>query len=187
MSGLLGRWEQSTASRACLPACVRSCVRACLLACMRACVRAYDHICDVRMVEDPVRAPSSIRRAECKRVYALRQVCGRVNYALSRRVYRHPVNLHRPCGLHSTPRYVRSSVPTHPSIGVPTLHAHESTTEASPTAPLRDKAPRWPAGSIGLDAFMGFPLWLPQTNVLRKQQWQHRSFVHQYIAFFRAL
>lgn len=104
-------------------------------ACICACVHAYDHIPrGVRMTEDPVRAPSSIRRAECKRVYALRQVCGRVNYALSRRVYRHPVNLHRPCGLHSTPRYVRSSVPTHPSIGVPTLHAHESTTEASGAA-----------------------------------------------------
>ena len=169
-------------TRACLPACVRACVRAWLRACTRACMHAYDRIPrGVRMVEDPVRAPSSIRRAECKRVYALRQVCGRVNYALSRRVYRHPVNLHRPCGLHSTPRYVRSSVPpTHPSIGVPTLHAHESTAEASPTAPLRDKAPGWPADSIGLDAFMGFPLRLPmQTNVLWKRQCRCRTFVHQ--------
>lgn len=90
-------------------------------------MRAYDHMPrGVRMAEDPVRAPSSIRRAECKRVYALRQVCARVNYALGRRVYRHPVNLHRPRGLHGT------VVSTHPSIGVPTLPAHEGTAEASP-------------------------------------------------------
>jgi len=90
-----------------------------------ACVRAYDHMPrGVCMAEDPVRAPSSIRRAECKRVYALRQVCARVNYALGHRVYRHPVNLHRPCGLHGTPRYGRRYTSIHrcPDVVRPRRH-----------------------------------------------------------------
>lgn len=134
-------------------------LRACVRTCVHACTRPHGRVVSV-WPRIRVRAPSSIRRAECKRVYALRQVCARVNYVFGRRVYRHPVNLHRPRGLHGTPRYGRQYTSIHrcPDALRPRRYGRSFSTS------LGDKAPEWPAGPIGLDAFMGFPT---QTNVPR--------------------
>jgi len=117
-------------TRACARAYVRACVSACARECVRTCVRPTRRIRLVVFVRPRIRYhPSLIVHAECKRVYALRQVCVRVNYVLGRRIYRHPVNLHRPRGLYVT---VRSSVPIHPSTDVRTLHVHGDIAEPLP-------------------------------------------------------
>lgn len=129
-------------SRALCHACMRAC-------CVHICVRTVTHASWYSYGRGSGTSP--IVRAECKRVYALRQVCVRVNYVLGRCVYRHSVNLHRPRGLYVYGPVVGTYTSIHRRSDVARSRGHCGTSSTS----AEDKAPGRSADSIGLDVFMG--------------------------------